>query len=205
MADTMTGKERLCDLQARLPDAERNAAAEKAFAAASTENNPWQGASETLATLQHAIANEALAEQGRKLIVARDRLHALDAEIEKSAQDRERADRLTAELAADESVIRFQKARFECMRRGFAYSWELFVPWFLSGRPKHQGLTDQTAFFVNDATCPPELQFSETERAKIIQWHLAKGESVKALTIWDAQVQLRRDLLREHPELGAVA
>ena len=104
----------------------------------------------------------------------------------------------------NESVQRWIRAGTLARAAGVAYDFETaFSKWFLSGREKFAGAPQCTNYFMQDG--PPALRFTDKDRAPIIKWHQAKGEAQSALVHWDALAQSRALLLRENPELAAVA
>lgn len=202
----LTNAESLVDLKSRLFNAERLAAAEQAFDAAAgrKSKNPWEGKGAELDSLRHKIADAERAEAGRVLRSALQRLRGLDTELEAASRERERADRIVAELAQDPSVMRFKGAYQFCMRRGWAHSWTLYTPWFLSGKALYQNFPQGASYFLN-IECPSELRFTDAERAKVIEWNNARGLAEKNLIIWCALAEQRSLLLRERPELAAAS
>jgi hypothetical protein len=198
--------QRLRILRAEIESAERNAAAERAFAATGASDNPWKGAVEKRdALLQEKHALE-LQLEGEALSGKLERLRQLDAELAKAQEARTIADEAVRIAAEHEAVQRWIRAGSTARQLGYAQTLESeFRPWFLSRRERYAGLTMNAAFFMDATRCPAALLFLESERGAICRWHEAVGEARKQLVIWSALAEQRALLLREAPELASVA
>ena len=198
--------QRLRVLRSEIETAERNASAERAFAATGAEDNPWKGATDKLNDLNKEQGELELQTSGEELVGKLERLRALDTDLAKAQQAREVADRTVAELAKDEAVIRWQKASSLARQVGVGYDFAgVFSAWYLSGKERFAGAPQCVTYFC-DPNTHPGLRFDEkNDRAAIIKWHQARGEAQSALVHWDAMAQQRAHLLREAPELASVA
>jgi hypothetical protein len=194
--------QRLKVLRSELDSAQRAATAEKAFAATGDTDNPWKGAVEKRDGLLQEQRGLELQAEGEALVGKLERLRALDAELAKAQEARTVADE--AARAASEAVKRWIGAGTTARALGVGYDFAgVFSAWYLSGKAKFAGAPQCTNYFMQDG--PPALRFTEADRPHIIKWHRARGEAQSALVHWDALAQSRALLLRENPELGAVA
>ncbi len=85
--------QRLRVLRSEIESAERNASAERAFAATGAKDNPWKGATDKLNDLNKEQRELQLQQSGEALVGKLERLRALDADLTKAQQARELADR----------------------------------------------------------------------------------------------------------------
>jgi hypothetical protein len=199
--------QRLRILRSEIESAQRNAAAERAFAATGAEDNPWRGAVEKRDALLQEQRELELQAEGEALNGKLVQLRTLDAELVKAQRARVIADRAVAELAQDEAVIKWQKAGSIARALGVAYDFSgVFAAWYLSGKERFAGAPSCVGYFCSNPQTHPGLRFDEkNDRAAIIRWHLAKGEANTAIVHWSALAEQRSLLLRESPELASVA
>jgi hypothetical protein len=146
-----------------------------------------------------------LAAKGELLAEKLSEKRAIEKRIEEAKLVRERADKHCATLAADPTVARFLNGGSVARKKGWGYSWAAnFVPWFLSGKARHAGLTEEGAFFMDPQQCPAILLFTEAERIVIREHNEARGASVLALTVLDGETSRLAALIRQYPELQGV-
>lgn len=200
----MNAVQRLRILRSEIENAQRSAAAERAFAATGAEDNPWKGAVEKRDALVQEQRELELRAEGEALNGKLERLRQLDAELAKAQEARTLADEAVRAASEHEAVIRWQKAGSIARAIGVAYDFAgVFSAWYLSGKERFAGAPQCTNYFMQDS--PPGLRFTEKDRPAIIAWHQARGAAQGALVHWDATAQSRALLLRENPELVSVA
>jgi hypothetical protein len=194
--------QRLRVLKSEIENTQRNAAAERAFAATGGTDNPWTGATAKLNALHKEQRELELQAEGEAVKARLEKLRALDAELAKAQEARISADEAVRTASEHEAVIRWQKAGSIARALGVAYDFAgVFSAWYLSGKAKFAGAPQCTTYFMQDG--PPALRFTEQDRPAIIRWHLARGEAQAAIIHWSALAESRALLLREHPELSA--
>lgn len=71
---------------------------------------------------RYTFGEAEMAEERHALKSALARFEQLDKELESATKEREKADRVVANLAQGDVVTRFKNARFICLRKGWAHS-----------------------------------------------------------------------------------
>ena len=206
--DTLTAKEQLLRIEDEIIRQEPIACAEKAFNRAnSTLPNPFAGAADKLQQLILQKEDLRLEQQGKILFELLAKKTDLEGQLNRLSVERQVADRALAELAANPTVVRYKNAASICMQQGWGHSWELFRQFFQSNRSLREGCHDSDPFFLHDEKAKEAgVMFSlESDRPVIHRYNEAKSASDAALIQWNDVASRLRDLLREHPELGAVA
>ena len=208
MTSTISPQNRVAQIDHEVARLTPFAEAERAWQAATPhEEVPqfWQGASARVESLQKERTEIILAAKGELLAAKLDEKKQIEKRIEEARLVRERADKHCATLAADETVARFLNGGSVARRKGWGYSWAAnFVPWFLSGKARHAGLTEEGAFFMDPQQCPAILLFTEKERIIIREHNEARGAAILALTVLDGETSRLASLIRQYPELQGV-
>jgi hypothetical protein len=185
------------------------AEAESAFQAGNQhEECPqvWSGASARVEELKNERASVILPARGELLAAKIEEKRKIEERIEKAKTERERADKHCATLAEDPTVACFLNGGSEARKRGWGFSWAAsFQPWYLSGKARYAGLTDEGAFFMDPQRCRPVLPFSEQDRLVILKHNEARGAAIVALTVLDAETSQLASLIRQFPELAGVS
>jgi hypothetical protein len=110
-------------------------------------------------------------------------------------------------LAESEIVQRYKAAGGVCRQNGWGHSWVMFQQWFEQGKPRYSGMPECGAFFLDSPQAKAVgVSFNlESDRAAVIAWRQAVGDSEKALMAWSSLADRRQRLLQERPELRDVA
>jgi hypothetical protein len=196
-------------IEAQLERARALAKAEAAFEATNSPAipNPWAGSQKTLADLEADRQQLQLRVAGAKLndlLAKRDELQKRydDLTLQKIA-----ADRQVAELAQNPTVIRYREASFVTMREGWGRSFQIFREFFESKRAIYNAAPDCAPWFLNSQEAEnANVRFNlEADRQAVHLWIQATDEANKILSAWNSASEQLRNLLREHPELGAAS
>jgi hypothetical protein len=203
---TLTVRERLLHLQALLPEAQRLADCEIAYATQHADRNPWAGRCKTRDEILDEIHNCELALKAQELNTGLERLRELDKALDAASAERQKADAAVRVAAEHEAVKRWMSAPRLAVQLGVAHSLTTdFATWYLSGKPRYAGAPSCADYFLTNPETHPGLRFTEGDREPIIRHDEARGTAHTAIVHWDALAQQRANLLREHPELGNVA
>jgi hypothetical protein len=203
--ETLDIRERLTQIEAELPEAERRAEAELAMVAATGNAGRWAGKAKLLDELRNEQKDLKLQVKGRELSKALAEFKALEEELERATKARQRAERAVRELAEDEALIRYLKAPSIAREYGYGHSFLLFQQFLESNRARTNGAPECLAFFES-ASCPEALRFNlEGDRDKIRRYREAVGQADLALMAWGAIADKRQRLLQENPELRDAA
>lgn len=213
---TLTDKERLIDLRARLLELERRAESEINLTVATGNAGPFVNACKERDECRDQIRDLERAEKGRVLQSAIETLRDLDSRLSAAQREREAAERAVSEATRDEVIQRWMKAPHVAMRYGFGHSFGMvsvngindnfsFRSWFLSGRERHAGLSESASWFLGP-NCPGELRFNLTgDRERIRAYEQLKHNLTLALMRLGDLHERRRQLLLSHPELVSAA
>ena len=206
MTSTSSPQNRVAQIDREIARLTPFAEAEKAWQAATPhEEVPgyWQGASARVESLSRKSELKLL--RKRQATRCEARREEANREAYRGGEASTRTGRQTlATLAADETVARFLNGGSVARRKGWGYSWAAnFVPWFLSGKARHAGLTEEGAFFMDPQQCPAILLFTEKERIIIREHNEARGAAILALTVLDGETSRLASLIRQYPNCRA--
>jgi hypothetical protein len=210
MNQTLSNKERLKALEVEIAKQEPLAEAERAFSTASPEvPNPWEGAGEKLNALRTEQVDLLLEERGRNLKALLEKKQELEARLNRLQVQRQVCDRVVAERAAHETVVRYLNAPRLMMREitPWGHSFEIFRQWYESKKPLYNAAPECAPFFLHSQEAKDAgLCFNlEGDRAAVHLWIEAVDAANKTMTEWDSTASMLRDLVREHPELQAAS
>jgi hypothetical protein len=201
--EILSAKELLQQVESGLPNAERDAEAEKSFGAACPEkNNPWHGASDRYATVLQQRDGLRRQAQGEKLNRALAELEQLDAVLAQATARRATADATMASMQTHPVVIRWNQSGYVSMQHGCGMTWEILRPWIVSCKSRAYAPIQAQA--LDGAEWPDALRYSDAEREIIARFLKAKDVADKALSEQNALQSRRAALLRECPELLSV-
>lgn len=205
--ETLNQKERLIQLEHEIAKQEPIASAEKAFARAnSVLPNPFAGAADKLQELILSKEDLELEIRGRQLHELLAKKQDLENRFNSLTEERRVLDRAVADWNLNPTIQRYKAAPGVCQLHGWGRSFVSFAA-FIESHRTTQTCYESDWFFLRD----PKAQevgvcFSiEDDRPVILQWREAIQQANRALEEWNNVGAEIRNLLREHPELGAVA
>ena len=203
--DTLSLKEQIVECSIALDAARLSMSAERDWRSVHGNGGPWSGSAQKFDELSAKLAELRVQERGHALNDAVARLREIRRDIDEAQKQRDLADRNLATLRLEPVVEKWLASGSFARQMGWGYSWAAqWQPFYLSGKPVSPNMPSCATQFLAP-NCPEQLRFNmEKERATIIAYNSARGESEKWLIIWTSHTQRHAALLRERPELQSL-
>lgn len=194
---------RIAELDFQIEQLRPRARAEAAIATVlGKRKNPWAGAADAVAALEHEREDLRLRIAGEDLAVTIGQYAALVDEITRAERQLADARELAAENAKEASGVlaRYRRAPAIASKLEFGHAYQSYHDWVRSSR----GPKMRIPYEYPQGKWPKEILFDDADRDVIRHTLEVQSQVTNAINVRQAVLHRQASLQREHPELIAI-